>query len=130
MEKKIEGKRVGDRLTFTLAPEEAYGERDEKFVRAIPRDRFNVEGEVVVGMTFAASKDGRRQPVTVTAVSEDEITVNANHPLAGVTLNVDLVIVDVRDAVEDELATGLVQDMDEIYSREQKQDGVPVKGLL
>ncbi len=45
-------------------------------------------------------------------------------------MNVDVVIVDVRDAVEDELVTGLVQNMDEIYSREEKQDGVPVKGLL
>ncbi|MES9884622.1 MAG: FKBP-type peptidyl-prolyl cis-trans isomerase [Sedimenticola sp.] len=130
LEAQVEGKSTGSRLAFTLEPKQTYGERDEKLVRVIPRDHFDLEGDISVGMTFAAKKDGRRQPVTVTAVSEDELTVDANHPLAGVTMSVDVVIVDVRDAVEDELATGLVQNMDEIYSRQQKQDGVPVKGLL
>ncbi|MES9899451.1 MAG: peptidylprolyl isomerase [Sedimenticola sp.] len=130
LEEQIEGRCTGDRLTFTLEPKQGYGERDDTLVREIPRSHFEAEGDICVGMTFAAKKDGRRQPITVTAVSEDQITVDANHPLSGVTMNVDVVIVDVRDAVEDELVTGLVQNMDEIYSREEKQDGVPVKGLL
>ncbi|MEW8087847.1 MAG: hypothetical protein AB2823_19985, partial [Candidatus Thiodiazotropha endolucinida] len=59
-----------------------------------------------------------RKPVTVIEVDEDQITVDANHPLAGKSLKVDLIVVDVREAIEKELADGMVQEMADIYTRE------------
>ncbi len=54
-------------------------------------------------------------------VDEESVVVDANPPLAGVTIQMDVVIVEVRDAIEEELASGQVQDMDEIYAKEQKK---------
>ena len=119
IEEQVEGGRMGDRITFTLEPGQAYGERDNELCRAIPRSQFLFEGDIQLGMTFSSRREnGQQGMVTVIKVDEEELTVDANHPLAGVQLNVDLVIVDVRDAVEDELATGVVQEMGDIYARE------------
>lgn len=119
IEEQVAGGRMGDRLTFTLEPEQAYGERNDELRRAIPREQFLFDGDVQPGMTFnRRNEDGRKRMVTVTEVDDKAVTVDANHPLAGVRLNVDLVIVDVRDAVEDELATGVVQEMGDIHARE------------
>ena len=119
IEEQVEGGRMGDRLTFTLEPGQAYGKRDNALRRAIPRSQFLFNGEMQPGMTFSSRReDGQQRMVTVIEVDEKEVTVDANHPLAGVHLNVDLVIVDVREAVEDELATGVVQEMSDIYARE------------
>ncbi|MET0006083.1 MAG: peptidylprolyl isomerase [Candidatus Thiodiazotropha sp.] len=118
IEKRIEGCQVGDRREFVLEADEAYGPRNEELIRVIPRDRFNYDGEVEVGMTFSAAAPTNRKSVTVIEVDEDEITVDANHPLAGESLNIDLIVVDVRDAVEKELADGVVQEMADIYARE------------
>ncbi|MCU7808771.1 MAG: peptidylprolyl isomerase [Candidatus Thiodiazotropha sp. (ex Semelilucina semeliformis)] len=118
IEKRIEGCQAGDRREFVLEADEAYGPRNEELIRVIPRDRFNYDGMVEVGMTFSAGTPTNRKPVTVIEVNEDEITVDANHPLAGGCLNIDLIVVDVRDAVEKELADGVVQEMADIYARE------------
>ncbi|MES9825337.1 MAG: peptidylprolyl isomerase [Candidatus Thiodiazotropha endolucinida] len=118
IEKQVEGCQVGDRREFVLEADEAYGSRNEALIRVIPCDRFHYDGVVEVGMTFSAGTPTNRKPVTVIEVNEDEITVDANHPLAGESLNIDLIVVDVRDAVEKELADGVVQEMADIYARE------------
>ncbi|MEW8627100.1 MAG: peptidylprolyl isomerase [Candidatus Thiodiazotropha sp.] len=118
IEKRIEGCQVGDRREFVLEAEEAYGCWSEARICMIPRDRFNYDGVVEAGMTFSAGTPTNRKPVTVIEVNEDEIMVDANHPLAGESLNIDLIVVDVRDAVESELADGVVQEMADIYARE------------
>ncbi|MEW8525830.1 MAG: peptidylprolyl isomerase, partial [Candidatus Thiodiazotropha endolucinida] len=83
IEKQVEGCQVGDRREFVLEADEAYGPRNEKLIRVIPRDRFNYDGQVEAGMTFSAGTQTERRPVTVIEVNEDEVTVDANHPLAG-----------------------------------------------
>ncbi|HHS84025.1 MAG TPA: hypothetical protein ENK38_03750 [Gammaproteobacteria bacterium] len=69
-------------------------------------------------MKFKTKKEDRVMTVTVTEVTDDQVTVDANHPLAGVSIDIDLVIISVREAIEEELRSGEVQDMDEIYSKE------------
>ena len=119
LEEQVEGHKMGERLTFALEPQQAYGERDESLVRVIPRGQFNFTGDIDAGMKFVTRKNDRELPVIVTAVSDDEVTVDANHALAGIVMNVDLVIVDVREAIEAELESGVVQEMDDIYTQEQ-----------
>src|SRR5438552_2340958 len=54
LETALEGKAAGDALKVTIAPAQAYGERDEDLVQAVPRDRFPATGEITVGMRFHA----------------------------------------------------------------------------
>ena len=64
-------------------------------------------------------------PITVIGFDDETVTLDANNPLAGATLSVDLVIVAVRDAIAEELKTGKIQDMETIYEKE-RVDGVAV----
>jgi len=124
IEEKVEGRSTGDRLTFELTPEQAYGQRNPDLVRVIPRKQFKSDGEINIGMKFTTRKNGRELDVTVIGVTDDEVTVDANHPLVGVSMNLDLVIVDVRDALPEELETGVIQEIDEIYRQEQLRNAV------
>lgn len=105
LEDELEGKAKGDAFSIDISPELAYGERFDKLVQSVPKTMF--EGmEVDVGMTFRATTDEGEQSVMIIDVTEDEVIVDGNHPLAGVTLNFDVEIMDVRKATEDELAHG------------------------
>jgi FKBP-type peptidyl-prolyl cis-trans isomerase SlyD len=133
LEARVEGHGVGDRLRFTLEPEDAYGVRDDSLIRRIPRDRFLHHGEFRAGMTFTSGRAGHKRLVTLIEVDQDHVTVDANHPLAGRTLQIDLVIVEVREALDKELATGIIQEMADIYARENenaRMHGVPVQGPI
>jgi FKBP-type peptidyl-prolyl cis-trans isomerase SlyD len=108
MEKALEGKKAGDRFEVSIPPSEAYGERHEGLIQKVPREAFQGVDEIEVGMQFRASTDQGEVPVVVTAVTETEVTVDGNSPLAGQTLNFDIEVKDVREASEEELAHGHV----------------------
>lgn len=113
LEEALEGKSAGDALQVSVPPAQAYGERDDALTQAVPRDRFEGADELQVGMQFhTMSEAGAQQVVTVVGVEEDSVTVDANHPLAGVTLNFDVNVVEVREATEEELAHGHVHGPD------------------
>lgn len=107
LEAALEGKAAGDKLQVKVAPADGYGERDEELVQAIPRNRFP-GGDISVGMRFHAQGSAGSQAVTVVAVDDRNVTVDANHPLAGVTLSFDVQVREVRQATEDELKHGHV----------------------
>jgi FKBP-type peptidyl-prolyl cis-trans isomerase SlyD len=106
LEQALEGKSAGDALKVTISPEDAYGQRIDELVQIVPRDRFEGADELEVGMRFHASSDHGETLVTITDVSDDEVTVDGNHPLAGETLHFEVKIVDVRDASEEEVEHG------------------------
>ena len=107
LEQALLGKSAGERVKITVSPEQGYGEWDEDKVQTVPRAAFEDGGEIAPGMRFQAQgDDGEDVIVTVTRVSNDEITIDANHPLAGQTLNFDVEIVSVRECTEEELAHG------------------------
>lgn len=107
LENAIEGKEPGDNVNVTIEPKDAYGERDLANIQKVPREMFPADIEVKPDMQFQAqTPDGKPLFVKVTAVEGEEVVVDGNHPLAGVELNFDVTIVDVRDASEDELAHG------------------------
>ena len=108
LENALTGKSVGDKLKVTVAPEEAYGERVEDMVQVVPRDRFEPDAELEVGMQFQTPTDDSVSVVTITKVDADSVTVDANHPLAGLTLLFSVEVVDVRDASAEELSHGHV----------------------
>ncbi len=104
LEHSLEGKSVGNHIDVAIAPADAYGEWEQERVKEIPRSQFSGVEEIEVGMQFSARGNEGEHTVTVTKVSPDIITVDANHPLAGKTLHFDVTVVDVRHATDDELA--------------------------
>jgi FKBP-type peptidyl-prolyl cis-trans isomerase SlyD len=108
LEEALEGKAAGDALNVTIAPARGYGERDEQLVQEVPRERFPAGGEITVGMRFHAQGTGGSHVVTVVGVDDKKVTVDANHPLAGVTLSFDVKVLEVRAATADELKHGHV----------------------
>ena len=95
-DKAVEGMAVGDNKTVRIDAEDAYGQRHEQLVQEIPR---NVLPEDVVpeeGMTLQSQNpEGQTMLLTVTAVAEESITVDANHPLAGMALSFDIELVEI-----------------------------------
>ena len=83
MEEGLEGKSKGEKLNLKIEPEKGYGEKDENLIQQVPRSAFG-EQEVKTGMRFSTNQGG---VVTVTDVGLESVTVDGNHPLAGVPLN-------------------------------------------
>jgi FKBP-type peptidyl-prolyl cis-trans isomerase SlyD len=109
LEDALSGKSRGDEVDVSVAPEEGYGARDEAMSSAVPREMFPKDVEVLPGMQFQAEgPEGQMLLLTVTNVAGDEITVDGNHPLAGVQLNFQVRVVDVRDATQEEIQHGHV----------------------
>ena len=107
LEKALEGKGAGEALKVRVEPAEAYGEVIENGVKTIERAAFEGVDVVEVGMAFEAqAPDGSAQHIMVTKVEGDNVTIDINHPLAGVALNFDVKIVSVRDATKEELEHG------------------------
>ncbi len=107
LENALTGKNAGDEISVSVPPEEGYGERDEARIASVPRDRFPADSEIEPGMQFhAQSPEGEMTVVTVTEVGDDSVTVDSNHPLAGVQLNFEVKIIDIRDATAEELEHG------------------------
>jgi len=108
LESELEGKKAGDALTVTVPPEKAYGNKDANMIQAVPRTAFKGVEDIQPGMQFQAQSPQGPRVVTVLAVTPTEVTVDANHPLAGVELKFDVTIVSVRAATEEELDHGHV----------------------
>ncbi|HEC18494.1 MAG TPA: peptidylprolyl isomerase [Gammaproteobacteria bacterium] len=109
LENALSGKAEGDELKVTVSPEEGYGERDDARKETVPREMFPADTEIEPGMQFhAEGPQGQMITVTVVEVNDDTVTVDGNHPLAGVQLNFDVQVVGVRDASAEELEHGHV----------------------
>ena len=109
LENALTGKTSGDELSVSVAPEEGYGPRDDARIQEVPRDAFPPEITIEPGMQFnAQGPEGQDVMVTIAKVDGDTVTVDGNHPLAGVTLNFDVTIADIRDASAEELEHGHV----------------------
>ncbi len=107
MEEGLEGKLKGDKLDIKVTPAKGYGERNDSLIQIVPRTAFG-DQEVKPGMQFQAQTSNGAQVVTITEVGLESITVDGNHPLAGVGLNFAVEVMDVRQATEDELSHGHV----------------------
>ena len=107
LEKAMEGKESGEVMVVTVEPKEAYGERQEQMVQQIPRSSFKAE-DIKVGMRFEATTPNGAVSAIVTDLTEETVTVDGNHALAGKTLTFDIRITEVREATKEELAHGHV----------------------
>ena len=104
MEEGLEGKSKGEKLDLKIEPEKGYGEKDENLIQEVPRSAFG-DQDVKAGMRFSTNQGG---VVTVTDVGLTSVTVDGNHPLAGVPLNFAVEIMEIRNATDDEITHGHV----------------------
>lgn len=109
LEKAMTGRRAGESFQVDVLPAEGYGERDPDRVQQVPRAAFQGVDDIQPGMQFQAGGRGQHgMMVVVTAVDGEQVTVDANHPLAGATLHFAIEITDVRSATAQEIAHGHV----------------------
>ncbi|GAB1264588.1 peptidylprolyl isomerase [Aurantivibrio infirmus] len=109
LEKALVGKVEGAKVEVEVLPAEGYGEIVPDLIQSIDKSAFQGVETVEAGMSFEAQgPDGSMQRVVVKSVEGDMVTIDANHPLAGMTLNFDVQIVSVREATEQELQHGHV----------------------
>lgn len=107
LEKALIGKVKGDSLQVTIEPAEGYGEVMPDLIQTVEKSVFQGAESVEVGMVFEAkSPNGSIQHIVVKEVNGDEVTIDGNHPLAGVMLHFDIDIVDVREAMKEEISHG------------------------
>lgn len=92
-ENALMGKNVGDKVTVSINPEEGYGPFYEELLVRIPKDRMP-EG-VHVGQVLQATNEGNVSNVTVLEVSESDVVIDGNHPLAGKELIFDIEVVSI-----------------------------------
>ncbi|MCE2788097.1 MAG: peptidylprolyl isomerase [Bacteroidota bacterium] len=107
MEEGLEGKTAGEKFTIKVSPEKGYGVKNHELIQQVPITAFG--GQMVSpGMQFEAGSAEQRFVVTVTEVNNETVTIDGNHPLAGVDLNFDVEVMEIREATAEELDHGHV----------------------
>ena len=108
LEEALIGKKAGDKVKASIEPAKAYGERYDDMKQEVPKELFGGVENIEVGMQFQSETDEGPVLVTVMAISEEMVTVDGNHPLAGVHLNFDVTVREVREPTAEELEHGHV----------------------
>ncbi len=110
LERALVGKTAGESLNVVVEPHFGYGEYQAELLQVVPRAAFEGVTSIEVGMAFTAqAPDGTQRRIVVRDISGDDITVDANHELAGVDLHFAVSVVEVREASEEEVAHGFAQ---------------------
>lgn len=96
LEKEIEGMKVGDKSTVTVPAAEAYGPHQPEGVQEVPRSNIPTNINLAVGTQLQGmTPDGRQMNLTVTGLTDETVTLDANHPLAGKDLVFDVELVEI-----------------------------------
>jgi len=95
-EAAVKGLEVGQKRSVTIPPEEAYGPKNETLIQRVEADAF-AEDPYVGGHVDLVAPDGGRLPGVITAVDEDGVVLDFNHPLAGETLTFEVELVEIVD---------------------------------
>lgn len=97
-ENGVMGMSVGDKKTIEIKSEQAYGERIEGLSQAVPRENLRMDVDPEVGMSFLVqTPDGQQMPVSITEVTDETVTLDANHPLAGKDLTFDIEVMAIQE---------------------------------
>ncbi len=102
LEESLLGMKAGEKRMIVVAPERAYGVREEALIQKVPRDRLPVE-DIRVGDQFQTGPDRQSPIVTVVAIEGSEVLLDANHPLAGEELHFEVELLAMRPATPAEL---------------------------
>jgi len=107
LEEAIGGMLIGSKKIVALAAADAYGEYFDDAVQVLQRSEFPKDMEIKEGMELVTSApDGSQMPFVITKITDEQVTVDFNHPLAGEDLSFDVELLDLRDATAEELSHG------------------------
>jgi FKBP-type peptidyl-prolyl cis-trans isomerase SlyD len=106
LETALHGKAVGEKFTVRIDAQDGYGEFMEDRVQVISREMFDGIDTIEVGMQFQADVSEGPGVITVVAIEGDDITIDGNHPLAGLALTFAIEVMDVRPATHEEMQHG------------------------
>lgn len=115
-EQNLSGLKEGDSFSFTILSQDAYGEPNEKAVVSLPIDAFMVDGQVdnellqIGNVIPMRDQSGRRLNGKVKEVTDSNVTMDFNHPLAGDDLHFKGTVVGVREATDEEVAHGHIHE--------------------
>ena len=109
-EAAIVGQEPGEKVSFTLAPADGYGEIVDDAIVDLPKTIFMVDGKLAEDILFVGSQipmanaQGQRMLGVVKEIGDDTVKMDFNHPMAGKTLNFDVEVISVRDVTPEDLA--------------------------
>ncbi len=109
LELEIEGMEKGDKKSVTVQPENGYGVKSDDLLHVVPASGFQGDiNELQIGLQVQLDTEQGPAIATISKIDQEEVTLDLNHPLAGVVLNFEIEVVDVRTATDDEIAHGHV----------------------
>jgi len=108
IEKALDNKKVGSKVSKTIGPKEGYGDYREEWVQTAPLENFDDPIRVKVGVQFQAKTDNGVRIATVTKIEDKSVTIDMNHPYAGKSLSFDAEVLEVREATKEEKEHGHV----------------------
>jgi FKBP-type peptidyl-prolyl cis-trans isomerase SlyD len=111
-----------EKKTVTIAAEDAYGAYNERLIYKVSRTKLPA-GELKLGDIFEVGQEGQFSPVTVSAIKDDEVTLDGNHPLAGEDLTFAVEITAKRPASVEELSHGHVHGAEGCHGESRHEHG-------
>lgn len=103
LERAVRGHDIGDEFQVTIDPEDAYGYPQRQLIRTVARDMIAADvDELKIGMIFQVGSGDSHQVVRVVEINDDGVTIDGNHPLAGVTFRFDVKVLEVREATPED----------------------------
>ncbi len=104
LEQALDGRKEGESFSLSLKPDQAYGEYNENLIFEVPKTQFQDTTSIAVGTQVQAQmQDGSKQVLMIKEVGDENVTLDANHPLAGENLHFDIEVKEVREASSEEL---------------------------
>jgi FKBP-type peptidyl-prolyl cis-trans isomerase 2 len=95
----VVGMNVGEKKTLVIPPEKGYGERNEELALEVDKNQLPSDISLTAGETLQLKQpDGNSVVVIITKVTDDTVTLDANHPLAGKTLTFDIELMEILEA--------------------------------
>ena len=96
LERALEGKNAGDKISVDIAAKDAYGEKNAEAVRRVPKNAIQNVDQMKVGDVVGASAGGRSFRAIITEITDTEVVLDFNHPLAGKELHFDVEVISVK----------------------------------
>ncbi|QSE96930.1 FKBP-type peptidyl-prolyl cis-trans isomerase [Fulvivirga lutea] len=95
-DKAVHGMKIGDKKTAEIPSKEAYGERNDDMIVSVPKAQLPPDLSPSVGQQLSMQQpSGQAIPVVVTSIDEENIEIDANHPLAGKDLTFEIELVEI-----------------------------------
>ncbi len=115
LQKALASRSAGDEFSVTIEPGDAYGHSQRSLVRTVTKDMFEVD-DLEAGMVFQVGSGDATEVARVMEVNENSVTIDTNHPLAGVTFNFEICVLEAREATTEEVEASQSQNFKHRHS--------------